>query len=156
MSAACRAAGVGRATHYLWMQEDQDYRAAFEEAHATAIESLESEARRRAVDGWDEPVFHDGLRCGRKRKYSDTLLIFLMKGAAPEKYRDVVETKHSGKVEHSHVMEELKAMVDDARRDGSYVQLERQRAIANGPVPGTNGHNGHAGPLGDGKALGTD
>ena len=50
---------------------------------------LEREARRRAVEGVEEPVgFYKGEPSAYVRKYSDTLLIFLMKGARPDKYRD--------------------------------------------------------------------
>ena len=43
------------------------------------VERLETEAQRRAVEGWDEPVFHEGREVGKKRRYSDTLLIFTLK-----------------------------------------------------------------------------
>jgi len=36
-------------------------------------------------------VFHQGKVCGGIRKYSDTLLIFLLKAAYPEKYRERVD-----------------------------------------------------------------
>ena len=49
----------------------------------------EVEARRRAVEGVEEPVgWFQGTPGGTVRKYSDTLLIFLLKGARPHKYRD--------------------------------------------------------------------
>ena len=51
-------------------------------------DALEDEAVRRAVDGVDEQVFYQGKACGVVRKYSDTLLIFLLKGRRPERYRD--------------------------------------------------------------------
>jgi hypothetical protein len=41
---------------------------------------LEAEARRRAVQGWDEPVFHQGRKVGTIRKYSDRMLEILLKG----------------------------------------------------------------------------
>ena len=94
VTAAAKAAGCSRESHYLWMKEDKDYPDRFSAAHAEACDALESEARRRAVKGTRKPVFHKGVRCGTVREYSDTLLIFLMKGAMPEKYRERLE--HSG------------------------------------------------------------
>jgi hypothetical protein len=88
VSRACKLAKVGRATHYVWLDEDAEYRKAFEESHKHAVEYLESVARKRATRGWLEPVYHKGEVCGHVRRFSDTLLIFLLKGAAPEKYRD--------------------------------------------------------------------
>jgi hypothetical protein len=97
ISRACKIADIGRTTYYDWMDSDSSFVAAFGEAHAHAVESMEAEARRRAIEGWDEPVFHEGSVCGYKRKFSDTLLIFMLKGAKPETYRDSlsVEGKHS-------------------------------------------------------------
>ena len=36
----------------------------------------------------DEPRFYEGEVCGYVRKYSDTLLIFLLKARRPAKYQD--------------------------------------------------------------------
>lgn len=41
----------------------------------------------RAIDGWDEPVFNEGVQCGVKRKYSDSLLALAAKRHDPM-YRD--------------------------------------------------------------------
>jgi hypothetical protein len=60
------------------------------------VPTLESEARRRAVDGVDEPVFHKGRICGTVRKYSDALLMFLLRGNAPEKYKEGVTVGGNG------------------------------------------------------------
>ena len=62
-------------------------------------EALEDEATRRAAEGVDEPVFHQGAQVGTIRKYSDTLAIFLLKGAMPEKYRDNAKLELSGRVD---------------------------------------------------------
>lgn len=88
---AARAADTDRSSHYYWMEHDPDYPALFVAAGAKANDSLEREAMRRAVDGVDKPVYQGGKQVGTIREYSDTLLIFLMKGAIPGKYRDRVE-----------------------------------------------------------------
>src|SRR5438067_1219042 len=54
---AASAAGVSRRVHYQWLA-DADYRRAFMEAREVAADLLEAEVRRRAVDGWDEPVYY--------------------------------------------------------------------------------------------------
>jgi len=91
VSKAAKLAGVGRTTHYEWVAADSEYAAKVAEALDVAADALETEARRRAVDGVDEPVFYKGEECGAIRRYSDTLLIFLLKGVRPEKYRDRVD-----------------------------------------------------------------
>lgn len=88
ITAACAQSGVGRRTHYDWLQSDADYPALFMDAQNQWMEALEEEATRRAKIGWEEPVFQGGREVGTVRKYSDQLLMFLMKGANPGKYRD--------------------------------------------------------------------
>lgn len=91
---AAKASGIGRTCHYDWLAGD-DYRKAFESAKDQAVESLEHEAIERAK-GWLEPVLDkDGNHVGDRRKYSDVLLIFLLKGALPEKYRENSKVEHS-------------------------------------------------------------
>jgi hypothetical protein len=90
ISAASRLTGISRQAHYEWMESDPDYPAMFKAADQQAAEALETEARRRAVQGTLRPVFYQGNECGVVREYSDTLLIFLLKGAMPGKYKDNV------------------------------------------------------------------
>ena len=85
---AAEAAGISRDLHARWLKSSAAYRAAFEPAHERAIETMEAEARRRACDGVVEPVYQGGVKCGTRRRYSDVLLIFLLKAARPEKYAD--------------------------------------------------------------------
>ncbi len=96
VSEAARIAKINRFTHYEWMHADERYAEVFAQAHEIACDHLEAEARRRAVEGVDEPVFYHGEVCGTIRKYSDTLLIFLLKGARPDKFRDNATIRHTG------------------------------------------------------------
>ncbi len=86
--AACDKAKVNRPWAYEVRELNADFATAWDEALAEATERMEMEARRRAVDGVLEPVFQGGGKVGTVRKYSDTLLIFLLKAHAPTKYRD--------------------------------------------------------------------
>jgi hypothetical protein len=114
---ACSAVGVSRDTHYEWLKKDPDYKAEFDVARDRAVDLLEAEAWRRGKDGVPEPVIHagrrvvetievaelgeDGKPTGRTVKvdrdlfivrYSDQLLMFLLKGRKREVYGDRVET----------------------------------------------------------------
>ena len=51
-------------------------------------EKLEEEAYRRAIDGCQEPIVFDGRVIGHRLKYSDTLMIFMLKALDPDKYRE--------------------------------------------------------------------
>lgn len=70
------------------MHSDQDFAAAAAVAREEAIELMEEEALERATKGTLEPVYHAGERVGFIRRKSDTLLIFLLKAARPNKYRE--------------------------------------------------------------------
>lgn len=97
LTCAARLSKCDRNNHYRWLREDPDYPQRYKEAGDEALDSLEAEARRRAVEGVERPVFNSkGEKVGAVRKYSDTLLIFLLKGANPEKYRDRFDHQHSG------------------------------------------------------------
>jgi hypothetical protein len=98
VSASCRKAKITRQNAYLARDADEVFNAAWEEALIIATEALELEARRRAQLGVDEPVFHQGMQVGAVRKYSDTLLIFLLKAHKPEMYRDNTKADHSGEL----------------------------------------------------------
>lgn len=104
VSLAAKSAKVRRQTHYEWLDREvtdgiadqaDSYTRAYTEAEAIAVDLLEGEAVRRAKDGVLEPVFQGGKRVGSIRRYSDTLLIFLLKGRKPEMYRERFE--HTGK-----------------------------------------------------------
>ena len=88
ISGAAKAARINRGTHYDWLQADPEYKAKFERAQEVAIQALEDEAVRRAYEGVERPVYQGGEKVGVIREYSDTLLIFLLKGLRPAKYRE--------------------------------------------------------------------
>ncbi len=111
---AAKAAKVERGMHYRWLEEDEAYRAAFEGAKEQAAQTLEDEAVRRAHEGVAEPLVYQGQfqykqRLNKKtgklerhgtplavQKYSDALLMFLLRGFRPETYRDRGSVEVSG------------------------------------------------------------
>jgi len=97
---AVAAAEISRGCHYAWMRSDPEYARAFENAMLLSCDVLETEAHRRAVEGVEEPVFHLGKAVSSVRRYSDTLLIFLLKNRNKRVFGDkvAVEQNHSGSV----------------------------------------------------------
>jgi hypothetical protein len=85
---ACLDIGISRKTHYDWLKDDAVYAQAFVEAKEIRCDLLEHEADRRAIKGWDEPVFYQGRACGVIRKYSDQMLDRRLKAELPQKYRE--------------------------------------------------------------------
>jgi len=88
VSKACASVGISRVTAYNWRREHAEFALSWENALKIAVSALEDEARRRAQEGFTEPVYHGGEMVGEVRKYSDTLTIFLLKAADPNKYRE--------------------------------------------------------------------
>lgn len=113
---AALAAKCDRSIVYDLRRTDESFATAFDSAKEEAADRLEQEAHRRAVEGVRRPILHQGKPVwvwldkngdvvapntkGAKRTvltehdYSDTLLIFLLNGARPEKYRKRLE--HTG------------------------------------------------------------
>jgi hypothetical protein len=103
---AANVAGVSRQHLYRMRKSDADFAAAWEEAAELGADALEDEARRRAHDGVDEPltsakglIYDADGKPMMVRKYSDTLLIFLLKGARPAKYRERQQVEVSGQLD---------------------------------------------------------
>lgn len=87
----CRLIGISRPTAYKRRSTNEEFAAAWDEAWELGLNSLEDEAIRRAAQGWEERVYQKGEYVGTVRKYSDLLLMFLLKANRPEKYRERTE-----------------------------------------------------------------
>ena len=113
VSEAARIAGVNRTTPDEWRAEDRDFEEAWESALEEAADELEKEARRRAVEGVDEPVYYQGEVVGSIKKFSDVLLIFLIKGARPAKYRERFDVRHSSNPESGKAGAFARALLEE-------------------------------------------
>jgi len=112
---AAIAAGVSYRNVYHHRSVDPDFAALWDEAREMSKDVLAHEARRRAVDGVAEAVYYQGEVVGTVQRYSDTLLIFLMKGEMPDKYADrrQISGPDGGPLRITHTGEELRALPDD-------------------------------------------
>ena len=116
ISASARAAEIHRSTHYEWLALDPDYAAGVDQALEEAVDVLEAAARKRALIG------------------SDVLLIFLLKGHRPEKYRERHEIKHQARVtveDDGDAFEVLR----DPEMVKAIEAYHARRAIKRGQVP---------------------
>ncbi len=84
---ACMRAGIHRQTAYQARALHPEFAQAWADAKAHAVDRLEAEAYRRAVIGVPRKKLL-GKRIITVREYSDQLLMFLLKGERPEKFRD--------------------------------------------------------------------
>lgn len=89
--------GISKSYFYHQLSKVPELSARFKEAqlirdrcrNAKRIEEAERELHRRAVEGWEEPVFDvKGNHCGNKRRYSDACLIFMLKSLKPEVFSE--------------------------------------------------------------------
>mgnify|MGYP000622147894 CR=1 FL=1 len=114
--ASCEKAKVNRATAYRERRSNKAFDELWDAALEDAGDTLEAEAWRRAVKGVQKPVFGSGgtgvgtVEVGAVQEYSDTLLIFLLKGAKPEKYKDRGEISGpgGGPIPFKEIIAELK------------------------------------------------
>ncbi len=77
-------------------RHSEDFAAQWRKALEEGTDLLDAEARRRAVTGVDKPVYYKGKVVGSITKYSDRLLMFLLKAHRPQKFRDGGKVKHTG------------------------------------------------------------
>ena len=98
VTASVRVAGGSRKAIYNTRDRDKEFAEEWDSTVAEATDMLEAEARRRAVDGFEEPVYYQGAVVGAVRKYRDRMLELLLKGHAPEKYKDRVQHSSDVKV----------------------------------------------------------
>lgn len=115
---ACREADVPRRTVYDWRHKHEDFALAWADIEEATTEAMEREAFRRAVEGVVEPLYQGGKHMTDVRKYSDTLLIFMLKSRRPEKYRDNVKIEHTGTVR-----QQIEVPVDATERSRRAAQL---------------------------------
>ena len=88
VSAAARAVAVSKSTLYEHRKADPQFAAAWDDVKEEFLDGLEEEAARRAKEGVEEPVYQGGKLVGHVVKRSDVLLMFLLKGGRPEKFRE--------------------------------------------------------------------
>ena len=69
VTSACKTVGVGRTTHYLWMQEDKEYKAAVDELSDVAIDFAESQLHKQIKEGNSTATIFFLKTKGKKRGY---------------------------------------------------------------------------------------
>lgn len=102
VKASCERAGLDQSQVYKDRMKNKAFAEVWAEAQAIAEarigDELEQEAYRRAMEGNEEPLMYQGRKVGSVRRPSDTLTIFLLKGAKPEKYGDRVRPEQAANV----------------------------------------------------------
>jgi hypothetical protein len=134
---ACRTANLDRATIYRWRKDCPDFELAFQHACEDFADGLEDEARRRATEGVNEPVYQKGKLVGHKKKYSDGLLLAMLAAKRPEQFKPNYSVNHSGTITHAHVgviTHEMNALRNEMLNDPRILEViaTQREAITNG------------------------
>jgi hypothetical protein len=87
LRAAAEAAEVNGSLHYRWLEEFPGYRSAFADVQLAVVDTLRDQVMELALRGWLEPIRYRGRKCAAVRRYSDRLLMFMLKAVRPEQYR---------------------------------------------------------------------
>lgn len=130
---AAEAVGMHRGSHLVWLKKDPEYASAFEEARGMAGDRLEAEARRRAVEGTDEPIFYQGVQVGTVKRYSDVLLICLLKAHRPEKFAERSDIRLQGRMQHTGQVQVF--IPDNSRGDSDPAQGDDTQESLPSPDP---------------------
>lgn len=93
---ACKAAKVARSTMYAYRERHKRFAAEWDDAIEDALDAMETEGFRRAVEGVEEGVFQQGAQVGIIRKYSDGLLKFMLAAKRPKVFSERIRAELSG------------------------------------------------------------
>lgn len=91
LTTASQKAGRSPFTFRALIDNDPSFKELVEEAYDYFKDTLEDTAYKRAVNGWDEPVYQKGEMVGTIHRYSDRMLEILLRGNRPQKFRDNVK-----------------------------------------------------------------
>ena len=69
VTTACKSVGIGRTTHYMWLDEDPEYRRAVESISDIAVDFAESSLHKQIKDGNPTSTIFFLKTKGKKRGY---------------------------------------------------------------------------------------
>ena len=78
---AMKSCGITPSELYDRLDNDEGFRKLYDRSFEIGISSVEDVCLRRAVLGVEEPIIRDGMHVANKTVYSDSLLIFWLKGS---------------------------------------------------------------------------
>lgn len=94
---ACKRSGINRMLADSLRVRVPAFQAAWDEVFEEVTDSLEEAGLKRAVDGVEEDVYFQGMKVGKKRVYSDSLLAMMLQGRRPGVYKQRSAQELTGK-----------------------------------------------------------
>ena len=93
---ALAASGLSSRMVYSRREKDPEFAQRWTDAREAYVDKLEAEAYRRAVEGTEKGVWHQGVQVGAERQYSDSLLALMLKAKRKREYGDSSKVELSG------------------------------------------------------------
>jgi len=69
VTAACKSVGIGRTTHYMWMDQDPEYKRAVQEISDVALDFAETHLHKQIKEGSSTSTIFYLKTKGKKRGY---------------------------------------------------------------------------------------
>jgi hypothetical protein len=88
LTLACEQLNMSRLSVYAFKAESPEFAKALNEAQQLGVEAWKDAAAKRAFQGWERPIYQQGLQVGADRHFSDTLALAFLKAADPEHFQD--------------------------------------------------------------------
>ena len=88
LTLSCERLNMSRLAVYAFKGENPEFAKRLNEAQQYGVDAWKDEAARRAFQGWEDPIFQQGLQVGARRNFSDTLALALLKSADPEHFQE--------------------------------------------------------------------
>nr|WP_321986664.1 hypothetical protein [uncultured Lichenicoccus sp.] len=118
----------------ILLEADANFAVSYQDALDEAADMLEAEAWRRALEGVPQPVLNSGKpvmdpvtgSAMMVRRYSDTLLMLLLRGSKPEKFS--TRAPAAGREDPMLLLKEI-AADDDPPRSGPIARQSRPGQI---------------------------
>ena len=85
---ACDQIGITPRQAYAHRNAYTEFADQWDDALEAGADALEDVAIKRAVEGYTRPIYQQGIKVGQEQVYNENLLMFMLKGKKPEKYRE--------------------------------------------------------------------
>lgn len=104
LKASAAYVGVTPQAIYSAQKKIDGFKEACDVARDKMAHTVETEMRRRAIEGVEKGVYYKGELVATEREYSDSLLTMLAKANAPDRYGRIDD--RLGTVEHKHSLDD--------------------------------------------------
>lgn len=120
---SARMVGLSRRSIYDW--NGDDWKTRFDDAREEAYDLLHGVARDRAVNGVIESeTWENGALKSRRRRFSDMLLVILLKATGRSEYTEKAHITIEDDVNY----DEIRALADEEMNDPDYIRWLQEKA----------------------------